>query len=235
MPVPTEKPPRCCDEASFSVNVGCPWSLAPGLRLGSGSTLLASPSARATAALTADERATLLQYAKDTWQSLERLTLPYGLPADSLSADGEGWSNPLSQTSPTNIAAYLWSTLAAERPHLIGPSEARSRTDRTLATLAGMDRTHGLFFNMPDPRTGAALKVSPEDSSPVRPRLSAVDNAWLAVALTMVANSEPSPRERAGRLLEPVDFRFYDPYDAADPVRHRGQLHVGYQTDDHTF
>ena len=88
---------------------------------------------------------------------------------------------------------------------------------------------------MPDPRTGAALKVSPEDSSPVRPRLSAVDNAWLAVALTMVANSEPSPRERAGRLLEPVDFRFYDPYDAADPVRHRGQLHVGYQTDDHTF
>src|SRR5208282_650978 len=28
--VPTEKPPRCCDEASFSANVGCPWSLAPG-------------------------------------------------------------------------------------------------------------------------------------------------------------------------------------------------------------
>src|SRR5271157_4396180 len=85
-PVPTEKPPRCCDEASFPANVGCLWSLAPGLRLGSGSTLLASPSARATAALTADERATLLQYAKDTWQSLERLTLLSGLPADSLSA-----------------------------------------------------------------------------------------------------------------------------------------------------
>ena len=90
-------------------------------------------------------------------------------------------SHPLSQTSPTNIAAYLWSTLAAERLHLIGPAEARSRLGRTLTTLAGMDRAHGLFFNMLDPRTGAVLKVSPFDSSPVRPRLSAVDNAWLAV------------------------------------------------------
>ena len=76
---------------------------------------------------------------------------------------------------------------------------------------------------MLDPRTGAALKVSPIESGPVRPRLSAVDDAWLAVALTMVANSELSLRERAGGLLEPIDFRFfYDPYDAADPVRHPG-------------
>ena len=52
----------------------------------------------------------------------------------------------------------------------------------------------------------------------------------------MVANSELSLRERAGRLLEPIDFRFfYDPYDAADPIRHPGQLHVGYRTDDQTF
>src|SRR5271166_19911 len=206
-----------------------------GLQLGSESTLLASWTGRASA-LTEDERATLLRYANDTWRSFERLTLPSGLPADNLSRDGEGWSNPLSHTSPTNIAAYLWSTLAAERLHLIGSSEATSRLDRTLATLAGMDRTHGLFFNMLDPRTGAVLKVSPFDSSRVEPYLSAVDNAWLAVALTMVANSELSLRERAGRLLEPIDFRFfYDPYDAADPVRHPGQLYVGYQTDDHTF
>src|SRR5271157_5963020 len=97
-----------------------------GLRLGSESTLPASPTGRASA-LTADERATLLRYANDTWRSFERLTLPSGLPADCLSRDGEGWSIPFSQTSPTNIAAYLWSTLAAERLHLIGSSEARSR------------------------------------------------------------------------------------------------------------
>ena len=99
-----------------------------------------------------------------------------------------------------------------------------------------MERSHGLFFNMLDPRTGARLKISPLDSSPVEPHLSAVDNAWLAVALTMVVNTELSLRELAGRLLEPIDFRFfYDPYDAADPVGHPGQLHVGYRTDDHMF
>ncbi len=37
-------------------------------------------------------------------------------------------------------------------------------------------------------------------------------------------------------MLQCLDFRFfYDPYDAADPVRHPGQLHVGYRTDDQTF
>jgi len=75
-----------------------------GLQLGSGPTLLASPTGRVSA-LTADERATLLRYANDTWRSLERLTPSSGLPADSLSGDGDGWSHPLSQTSPTNIAA----------------------------------------------------------------------------------------------------------------------------------
>ena len=57
-----------------------------------------------------------------------------------------------------------------------------------------------------------------------------MDNAWLGVALTMVANSQPDLRVRARKLLEPMDFRFfYDPYDAADPVDHPGQLHVGYR------
>ena len=33
-----------------------------------------------------------------------------------------------------------------------------------------------------------------------------------------------------------MDFRFfYDPYDPADPVRHPGQLRVGYRPDDHRY
>lgn len=199
------------------------------LHLALESPLQAAPTEQANA-LSAEERGTLLRYANDTWRSFEKLTLRSGLPADSLSRNGEAWSSPALQTSPTDIAAYLWSTLAAERLQIIGSSEAASRIDRTLATLAGMDRSHGLFFNMLDPRTGAVLKVSPLDSRPIEPRLSAVDNAWLGVALTMVANSKQSLRERAGKLLEPIDFRFfYDPYDAADPVLHPGQLRVGYK------
>ena len=169
--------------------------LLSGLQLGPESTHAASTTARA-GVLSADERSTLLQYAKDTWRSFDRLVLPSGLPADGLRQDSEGRTTPWMQTSPTDIAAYLWSVLAAERLHLIGASEARSRLDRTLTTLAGMDRTHGFFVNELDPRTGVAFKISPFDSSPSRLRLSAVDNAWLAVALTMVANANPSLRKR---------------------------------------
>ena len=109
--------------------------------------------------LSPDERATLFQYAKDTWRGFDKLLLPSGLPADGLRRDGEGWTAPWMQTSPTDIAAYLWSVLAAERLHLISATEARTRLDRTLTTLAGMDRTHGFFVNELDPRTGAVLKT----------------------------------------------------------------------------
>ena len=68
------------------------------------STLLASPTVRVDA-LTMEERATLLGYAKDTWRSFEELTWPNGLPADSLCHKGDRWSRPLTHTSPTNIGA----------------------------------------------------------------------------------------------------------------------------------
>ena len=89
-------------------------------------TVPAAP-AQGVSALTSEERATLHEYASATWRSFQRLTFPSGLPADSLPRHGDGWSDPVMHTSPSNIGAYLWSVLAAERLHLIGPSEARSR------------------------------------------------------------------------------------------------------------
>ena len=108
----------------------------------------------------------------------------------------------MSHTSPTNIAAYLWSTLAAEASISSALPKPRSRLDRTLATLAGMDRTHGFFFNHLDPRTGAVLKVSPFDSSPVEPHLSAVDNAWLAVGADDGGQLRVVVAGTRGRLLD---------------------------------
>ena len=186
--------------------------------------------------LSSQEQAELLQYANDTWRSFERMTLPSGLPADSLIRDGGGWGSISFQTSPTNIAAYLWSVLAAERLRLISPEDSQKRLERTLSTLAGMERHHGFFLNDLDPRTGAALKISSSDPSPRRPLLSAVDNAWLATALVMVANSHPKLRQKATELVQSMDFRFfYDPYDPGDPLTHPGQLRVGYWADDQSF
>ena len=83
--------------------------------------------------LGSDERATLSRYARDTWRSFEAMALPGGLSADGLRHSGDGVWKRTEKTSPTDIAAYLWSTLAAETLRIIGPDEARRRLDRTLA------------------------------------------------------------------------------------------------------
>jgi hypothetical protein len=186
--------------------------------------------------LAPEYRAELLRYATDTWRSFKRLTLDSGLPADSLSLEQDGWGHPSMQTSPTNIAAYLWSVLAAERLKIIGPEELRERLEKTLETLSRMERPNGFFLNDIDPRNGEPLKISPWDSTPRRPLLSTVDNAWLAAALMMISHEQPALRQQADKLLKPMDFRFfYDAYDVKDPVNHPGQLRVGYWVDRREF
>jgi Protein of unknown function (DUF3131) len=115
-----------------------------------------------------------------------------GLPSDNISADRVRSA----YTSPTNIGAYIWSTLAARDLQLIKPNEARERIGKTLQTLARLERHagSGQFYNWYDPATGAKLMVWPVDGSPVYPFLSSVDNGWLASALIMVANSVPQLR-----------------------------------------
>ena len=142
-----------------------------------------------------------------------------------------GVTRPM-QTSPTNIAAYLWSTLAAERLKLIGPEECRVASLQTLSSLEKMERSSWLLLNDIDPRTGTVLKISPVDSCPRPSLLSAVDNAWLAAALLWSPIPSRLLRDRAVKLLEPMDFRFfYDPHEPGDPDAHPGQLRVGYCPD----
>ncbi|WP_205678632.1 glucoamylase family protein [Aquisphaera insulae] len=186
--------------------------------------------------LTAEDRAELRQYAVATWRSFERMTFPSGLPADGLNRDGAGWGTPTLQTSPTNIGAYLWSIIAAERLKLISREEALARTERTLDTLAMIDRHHGFYINDIDPRTGGAVKISIHDATPRRPLVSCVDNGWLAASLVMVSNARPALRPKAQKLLDPMNFGFFfDPYNAADPINHPGLLRVAYWADDRSF
>jgi hypothetical protein len=182
------------------------------------------------------EQATLRRYAGDTWRSFEALVQPGGLPADGIRRkDGGGWI-PSKHTSPTDIAAYLWSTLAAEAVGIITEDEAERRLDQTLSAVSRLDRAHGFFFNWYEARTGSRLTTWPDDGKPLRPFLSTVDNGWLGAALIMVRNTRPALRGRAEALLGPMDFCFfYDPYDPADSIKHPGLLHLGYWTDDRSF
>jgi Putative glucoamylase/Protein of unknown function (DUF3131) len=158
------------------------------------------------------DRKVLLRYAADTWRSFELLVDPgTGLPSDNVNAAGERSR----YTSPTNIGAYLWSTLAARDTGVITPAEARQRIAATLATVARLERhaPSGMFYNWYDPASGAKLTTWPVDGSPVYPFLSSVDNGWMAAALLMVSNAVPQLRDEARALLAPMDFGYY--YDPA--------------------
>ena len=173
---------------------------------------LALPLAAPAAASSSADRRVLQRYAADTWKSFELLLDPStGLPSDNVSAAGERSR----YTSPTNVGAYLWSTLAARDAGIISPSQARRRIAATLATVARLERHQpsGMFYNWYDPASGAKLTTWPVDGSPVYPFLSSVDNGWMAAALLMVSNAVPQLRTQARALLDPMDFGYY--YDPA--------------------
>jgi hypothetical protein len=152
----------------------------------------------------------LRQYAQTTWASMAAMTDPAsGLPADSLEADG----TTSVQTSTTNIGAYLWSAVAAERLGLISHRELVARLGRTLTTLEGMERYQGHFYNWYDHHTGAKLTVWPPTGAKLTPILSSVDEGWLATGLKIVSTSVPELSRRAATLYRSIDFGFY--YDAA--------------------
>ncbi len=56
----------------------------------------------------------LMPYAAATWRSLTAMVQLSGLPADGLHRAPDGTWMATPYTSPTNIAAYLWSVLSAE-------------------------------------------------------------------------------------------------------------------------
>jgi hypothetical protein len=163
-------------------------------------------AAAAPPSYSAAERATLLGYARDTWASFAAMTDPdTGLTADNVTADGVR----ARYTSPTNIASYIWSALAARDMGIISAAEARQRIAQTLATLAKLERAHGQYYNWYDPESGDRLRVWPADGSRVYGFLSSVDNGWLAAALMMVANAVPESRKKANAILRGMDFAFY--------------------------
>ena len=190
------------------------------LLLGTGAAATAAPSVPSgQVGLSRADESTLRGYAADTWRSMVALVSPAtGLPADNMNDDLTAASRSR-YTSPTNIGAYLWSTVVARDLSIIGRAEAHTRLASTLSTLGRLDRhpASGMFYNWYDPATGTKLRVWPVDGSTVNPFLSSVDNGWLAAALMVVRTAEPSLRRQAEALLAPMDFGFFYNPDAKGP------------------
>ena len=182
------------------------------------------------------DREVLLGYARDTWRSVAEMGDASELPADGLRHQIDGTWKPTRKTTPTDIASYLWSILAAERLKIIGKDEAERRLTGCLAAVGRLERAHGFFYDKISPSTGNALRSSPYDGKPIKAIASSVDNGWLAASLMMVGKAYPHLRARTDALLEPMDFGFfYAPYDAADPKHHPGQVRGAYDIDKQTF
>ncbi|HEX6292224.1 MAG TPA: glucoamylase family protein [Herpetosiphonaceae bacterium] len=162
--------------------------------------------------LSVQQQRVLRQYAVDTWQSFVAMVDEQtGLPADNINAVTHQVS---AYTSPTNIGAYIWSTLVARDLQIITPQEARERIAQTLEALAELERHEpsGMFYNWYNPATGEKLTTWPVDQSRVYPFLSSVDNGWLAMALMMVTNSVPQLRDQAQAIVGEMNFScYYDP------------------------
>src|SRR4051795_919897 len=106
-------------------------------------------AAALTLVLAAPADGQMREYAQHTWASFAAMTDPSsGLPADSLNGDG----STSVQTSTTNIGAYMWSAVVAQRLGFISHRELVARLSRTLATLGGMERygDTGQFYNWYD-------------------------------------------------------------------------------------
>src|SRR5680860_493543 len=177
------------------------------------------------------DRGTLTRYARDTWKSFVAMTDEWtGLPADSVGGDLSA-SSRSEFTSPTNIGAYLWSTVAARDLGFLSRGQAHKRMRRTLDSLADLERHEpsGMFYNWYHPSTGAKLRVWPENGSVVKPFLSSVDNGWLATALLLVSRADRGLDKRADAIREDIDFGFY--YNAAENAP-GGQIRGGFWDED---
>ena len=177
------------------------------MRRGFGALLVVLAAGAFAQPAAAHERS-LHRYAEGTWRSFVAMTDDRtGLPTDKLGVDG----TRSVQTSTTNIGAYMWSAVVAERLGIIRHSELVRRMRTTVTTLEGMERhaPSGQFYNWYDHRTGAKLTVWPPSGGPLTPILSSVDNGWLATGLRIVDSRVPELSGRARALYESMDFGFY--------------------------
>ena len=155
--------------------------------------------------------ATLQEYAADTWRSMAAMADPgTGLVSDNIGAD----LSPASRaafTSPTNIGAYMWSAVAAQKLGIISKQEEVARVRQTLTTLSRLEihEPSGMFYNWYNPQTGAKLTTWPENGNTLYPFLSSVDNGWLATALAVVEDRIPQLRKQAQAIRAEMDFGYY--------------------------
>ena len=181
---------------------------------------LVPPAGVSGAAAAESDHARLERYAATTWASFVAMVdTPSGLPTDQLHADG---STDV-QTSTTNIGAYLWSAVAAERLGIIGARRAgRPARRRPSPRSRGWSATQpdGQFYNWYDHRDGVEAHALAADRRAAGPDP--------VLGRQRLARDRPADRRAtpyrscprgASALYDSMDFGFYYvPGEEPDPV-----------------
>ncbi len=162
-----------------------------------------------------DDKQFLTEVARDTWHYFENLVdRKTGLVVDHIrvgETPGVG-----SYVSPTNLALYWLSNVAAYDLSLISKEQAIQNIESSLNSFEKLSRWgRGFYYNYYHTRS---FRVT-------RKYVSVVDNGWLAAGLVVIRQAFPEAfGKKATELLKKLDFsEFYDPSN--------GQLKLGFDAD----
>jgi len=153
-----------------------------------------SPRVAGRLPISSAEARALRLVARRTWRFFETFVTAtdHWLPPDNFQED----PRPVvaHRTSPTNMGVYLLSAVSARDFGWAGTAETVERLEATLATMQGLARFRGHFFNWYDTR----------DLRPLDPQyVSSVDSGNLAGHLVALANA---CREWIGRPLPEAEL-----------------------------
>jgi len=160
----------------FGIFFAAVWVLAPAIALRAS----LSPKVAQRQPLAAPDSDALRLVARRTWRFFEVFVTAdsHSLPPDNFQETPE----PVlaHRTSPTNLGLYLLSVASARDFGWIGDPEAVERLEATLATMSGLDRYRGHFYNWYDTK----------NLRPLDPKyVSSVDSGNLAGHLIALAGA----------------------------------------------
>ena len=163
------------------------WFFAPAV-----ATLISRPRVRKEAQLNAEQNMFLFRMARKTWAFYETLVGPEDnwLPPDNIQ------ERPITvvahRTSPTNIGLALLANLCAHDFGYIPVAQSLERCRNTLATMAGMARHRGHFYNWYDTQSLKPLLptyISSVDSGNLAGHLLTLQSGLLGLADQPIVNS----------------------------------------------
>ncbi len=179
--------------------------------------------------LTSQQKANLVHIAQRTWKFFSvDLSPKTDLPMDNIGLKGAPARG--AYTSPSDLAMYIWSIIAADNLDIISPAQASRLMHREFQAIGKLQKWHGFLLSWYNSTTGQAITGpgGPPISRIKGQFISTVDNGWYASSLIIAREAFPPLAKQASSLLGAMDFGIF--YDAGRQATNlnAGQMYGGY-------